>query len=156
MSIAPITTSTKMQNGIYCCVIHKMKYIVDILCRVITLLSSNINLFIKKCFFRTYTTAIFQFFITMNINFKIFIKAHMLLYSYDETRSSHWRCSIKNFYRIFVIFTGKHLVLESLFNKVAGLKTWLQKDSQTGIFLWILKNICEWLLLMKHSLLHHK
>ena len=40
----------------------------------------------------------------------------------------------------FTIFTRKH-VLESLFNKVACLieKTLLKRDSNTGVFLWILR-----------------
>ena len=53
-------------------------------------------------------------------------------------------------------FTGKHLVLESLFNKVAGLKTWPKKRLEYrcfpvkfAIFLrkLILKSNCERLLL---------
>ena len=58
----------------------------------------------------------------------------------------------------FAIFTGKYLALESLFNKVAGLKAcdFVKKRLQyrcypvnTANFLrtHILKNICEWLLL---------
>ena len=57
MSIALITTSIKKWNGVFCCVIHKTKYFVDILCTVLTLL----NLYMKKCFSQTYTTAIFHF-----------------------------------------------------------------------------------------------
>ena len=34
----------------------------------------------------------------------------------------------------------KATVLESLFNKVAGLQAWLKRDSRTGVFLWILWN----------------
>ena len=62
MSIALITASTKSRNSVYCCVIHETKYIVEVLCTVITLLNDEINLDMKKCFFRTYTTAIFHFF----------------------------------------------------------------------------------------------
>ena len=80
MSIALVATTIKMRNGIYCCVNHKMKYIADILCIVITLLSNKIHLFTKKCFFQTYATAIFQFFrsffIIVNVYFEIFIKTH--------------------------------------------------------------------------------
>ena len=62
MSIALITTSTKKRNGVHCCVIHETKYIVDILCTVITLLNNEINLYMKKCFFQTYKTVTFHFF----------------------------------------------------------------------------------------------
>ena len=44
MSIGLITTSTKKRNGIYCCLIDKTKYIVDILYTVITLLNNEMNL----------------------------------------------------------------------------------------------------------------
>ena len=71
-----------MQNGVYCCVIHETKYYVSILCTVITLLSNEINLFMRKCFFQIYTIVIFQFFekrfYIMNVNFEIFIKTHVL------------------------------------------------------------------------------
>ena len=73
-----------MRNGAYCCVIHETRYIVDILCIVITLLSNEINLFMKKCFFLIYTTAILQFlrsfFIIVNVNFEIFIKTHYMCF----------------------------------------------------------------------------
>ena len=62
MSIALRTTSTKKRNGVYCCVIHEAKYIVDILCTVITLVNNDINLYMKKCFFQACKTAIFHFF----------------------------------------------------------------------------------------------
>ena len=86
MSIALITTSTrkkkkkkKKRNVVYFYIIHETRYIVHILCTVITtLLNNEINLHTKKCFFQTYTTAIFHFlrsfFITTNVNFEISIK----------------------------------------------------------------------------------
>ena len=102
MSIALIARSTKKQNGIYCCIIHKTKYTVDILCTVITLLNNEINSYMKKWFFKTFTTAYFHFlrsfFIIMNVNFEIFIKTHAILYFYYGTRSSHWKCSIKKLF----------------------------------------------------------
>ena len=103
------------RNVVYCCVMHETKYIVDILCTVITsLLNNEINLHMKKCFFQTYTTAIFHFF-------------EKLFYYYE--------CKLQNFYKntcvfiflrssgkqppevfykkavlkCFAIFTGKHL-----------------------------------------------
>ena len=45
-----------MRNGVYCCVIHERKYIVDTLCTVITLLNNEINLYMKKCFPQAYIT----------------------------------------------------------------------------------------------------
>ena len=58
-----------------------MKYIVDILCTVITLLINEMNLSMKKYFFQTYAT-----------------------------RSSHQRCSVKkSVLKIFAKFTEKHL-----------------------------------------------
>ena len=73
--------STKRQNSVYCCIIQEMKYIVDILRTVITLLNNEINLYLKKYFFQTYTTAIFHFFgrcsfIIMNVD----LKKHMRFY----------------------------------------------------------------------------
>ena len=103
MSIALITASTKSRNSVYCCVIHETKYIVEILCTVITLLNDEINLDMKKCFCQTCTTAIFHFFlrssfIIMNANFEMFIKTHAVLYFYGEIRSSHGMCSIKKLF----------------------------------------------------------
>ena len=44
-------------------------------------------------------------------------------------------------FKNLAIFTGKKPTLESLFNKVAGLKPSLLKtDYNTGVFLWILQN----------------
>ena len=42
---------------------------------------------------------------------------------YGNNRSSHQRCSIKNaVLKNFAVFTGKHPVFDSLFNKVAGFQ----------------------------------
>ena len=98
MSIALITTSTKMRNGVYCCVIHEAKYIVDILC---TCSSQQGNKFIfEKKIFQTYTTAaIFHFFEELFHYYECKLpniyKRRVLLYFYDKTRSNHRRCSKK-------------------------------------------------------------
>ena len=74
-------------------------------------------------------------------------------------RSNHWRCSVKKRCSLkFCNIHSKTPVLESLFNKVAGLRpsTLLKRSSNTGVFTWILrnflrtpilKNICKRLLL---------
>ena len=102
MSIALIATSTKKRNGVYCCVIHETKYIVDILGTAITFLNNEIYLYMKKCFFQIiqqpFSIFLRSFFIIMIVNFEIFIKIHVLLYFYYETRSSHRRCSIKKLF----------------------------------------------------------
>ena len=42
---------------------------------------------------------------------------------YGNNRSSHQKCSIKNaVLKNFAVFTGKHPVFDSLFNKVAGFQ----------------------------------
>ena len=78
----------------------------------------------------------------------IYVRITALLY-FSFVRSSHWKCSMKfhNIYR-------KTTVLESLFNKVAGLK----RNCNTRAFLWVLRNfqelsICKRLLLIR-TLLH--
>ena len=75
-----------------------------------------------------------------------------------KIRGSHQRCSVKKgVLKNFTNFTGKH-VLESLFNKVAGLKAYnfLKNRLQHRCFpvkslkffrATILKNICKRLLL---------
>ena len=80
-----------------------------------------------------------------------------------------WSSRSQNFFKIGIfknseIFTEKLLVIfEFLFNKVAGLKAnnLIQKNSNTGVFLWILTNFYYykffiehlwWLLLIKYSL----
>ena len=39
-----------MRNGVYSCMIHETKYIIDILRTVITFLNNEINLYMKKRF----------------------------------------------------------------------------------------------------------
>ena len=55
-------------------------------------------------------------------------------------RSSHPRCSIKKaVFKIFAIFTGKQLCW-SLFLIICSVPaTLLKRDSNTGVFLWILQ-----------------
>ena len=50
-----------------------------------------------------------SFFIIMNVDLEIFIKTHVLLYFYNETKSSHQRCSIKKLFLKISNFTRKHL-----------------------------------------------
>ena len=62
-------------------------------------------------------------------------------------RSSHRRCSVKKMLLgIFLKFYTKTLVLESLLNKVAGLKTryFIKKDSNAGVFLWNFRKFLEY------------
>ena len=83
-----------------------------------------------------------------------FIWKSLVIFSFF--RSSHQKCSLKKFvFKIFAIFTKKTSVLESVFNKVAGLKACkkrlqgrvapvnIAKFVRTPIW----KNICEQLLL---------
>ena len=72
-----------------------------------------------------------------------------MLFCHKNHKSSHWRRSVKEaIHKKLRQFQRKIPVLESLFNKVTGLRV--------GVFLWnlrnfsrtsILKNICERLLL---------
>ena len=108
------------------------------------------------------------FFTVINAGWEVFVKTHVLLYFYNETRSSHQRCSIKAVLKNFAIFTRKHLCWNLFFNKVAGLqacnfiKKRLQRRRLTVnipkyLRTPLLKNICERLFLIKRSsLLHHK
>ena len=76
---------------------------------------------------------------------------------YVYSRSSHWRCSIKKgVLKIFAIFTEKDLCW-NLFIKLLINSLFIKKRLQHRCFLKniarflrtpILKNICEWLLLM--------
>ena len=50
-----------------------------------------------------------SFFIIMNVDLEIFIKTHVLLYFYNETKSSHQRCSIKKLFLKTSNLTRKHL-----------------------------------------------
>ena len=55
-------------------------------------------------------------------------------------RSSHHRCSV-----IKAVLHRKTPALESLFNKVAGLKAcnFFKGDSNTGVFLWNIRDFSE-------------
>ena len=46
-------------------------------------------------------------------------------------------------FKNFAIFIGKHLCWGILFNKVADLEAcnFIKRDSDTGVFLWMLRNI---------------
>ena len=85
----------------------------------------------------------FSFFIVMNVDLKIFIKTHVLLYFYNETRSSHQRYSIKARLENFAIFTRKHLCWSLFLVKLQAFRAaiLLKRDSNKGVFLWILQNI---------------
>ena len=115
----------------------------------------------EKMFFPNLWNSHFPFFWE---TFEMFIKTHVLLCFYNETRSSHRRCFIKKLFLKISQYSQTH-VLESLFNKVGGLQAWLQKRPQHMHFpvnpakCWrtsLLKNICKRLLPMTRSLLHHK
>ena len=83
---------------------------------------------------------------------------HYKPFSYiPRCRSSLRRCSVrKGVLKNFAIFAGEHLCLSLfLINKVAGLKanllkrrlaTLLKRNSNTDIFLWILRNFQEHLI----------
>ena len=138
MSIALITTSIKKWNGVFCCVIHKTKYFVDILCTVLTLL----NLYMKKCFSQTYTTAIFQVFSILN--FEIFIKTHVIFIflwwnQKQPPEVFHKKAVLKN----FATFTGKHLCWSLFLIKLEAFRSDSKRDSNIGLFLWILQNFEE-------------
>ena len=59
-------------------------------------------------------------------------------------------CSVK---KVFLKFTGKHLCQSLFFNEVAGsgLQFYLKRGSSAGVFLWILRNFEEHLLLQNTS-----
>ena len=79
----------------------------------------------------------FSFFIVMNVDLKIFVKTHVLLYFYNETRSSHQRYSIKARLENFAIFTRKHLCWSLFLVKLQAFRAaiLLKRDSNKGVFL---------------------
>ena len=82
------------------------KCIFDFLCTVITLVNNETNLYMKKCHSHfAFFEKLFYFYVDLNI----FVKTHVLFYFYNETRSSHQRCSMKAVLENFAIFTTKHL-----------------------------------------------
>ena len=58
-----------------------------------------------------------------------------------STQSSHQRCSKKTVIKNFAIFTGKHLCWSYFLIKLLASRsaTVLKRDSNTGVFLWILQ-----------------
>ena len=69
---------------------------------------------------------------------------------FEMSRSS----SSQMFFKIgilnnFTIFTGKHLYWSLFLLKLQALRptTLFKRDSNTGVFLWILRNFVEWLFL---------
>ena len=142
MSIALITTSTKMRNGVYCCVIHETKYIVDILCTVITLLKNETNLYMKKCFFQTYKTAIFQFFLMRKLQ-NIYKNTCTFMFLWWNQKQPSEMFYKKAVLRNFAIFTGKHLCWSLFLIKLQAFRPDSKRDSNTGVFLGILRNFEE-------------
>ena len=73
---------------------------------------------------------------------EIFVKTHVLLYFYNETRSSHQRYSAKAVLENFAIFTKK-LCWSPFLVKLQGFSpaVLLKRGSNTGVVLWILQNI---------------
>ena len=63
----------------------------------------------------------------------------LLFLTFPHFRSSHQKCSIKKIVLKVLNIQGKTSMLESLFNKVQGWRaaTLLNRDSNTGVFLWI-------------------
>ena len=63
-----------------------------------------------------------------------------------KSRSSHWRCSVKNsVLENCLNFTGRHLCWSLFLNKVTSLRpgTLLNRVSNTGVFLWNLTRFWE-------------
>ena len=87
----------------------------------------------------TYTTAILHFlrsfFIVMNTDLEIFVKTRVLLQFYNETRSSHQRCSIKAVLENFAIFTRKDLCWSLFLVKLQAFSPaiLLKRDSNIGV-----------------------
>ena len=68
---------------------------------MITPVNNEINLYMKKCFpffEKSFIIIIIIIIIIVNVDFEIFIKTHVLLYFYKETRSSHRTCSLKKLF----------------------------------------------------------
>ena len=63
------------------------------------------------------------FIILEYIKYTTIIHFILCLYKRTKFRSSHWMCSVrKGVLRNFAKFTGKHLCLGLVFNKVSGLR----------------------------------
>ena len=148
MSIALIAANTKKRNGVYCCVIHETKYIVDILCTAITFLNNEINLYMKKCFFQTYATSIFHFFEKLfyyydcklwNIYKNTCAFIFLLWNQKQPPEVFYQKVVLKN----FATFTGKHLCWNLFLIKLQAFRPDSKKDFNTGVFLWILRNFEE-------------
>ena len=72
---------------------------------------------------------------------KILTKVSWICFWRWQTRSSPSQMFFKTgVLKNFVIFTRKHPCWSLSFNMVAGLKSLLKGDFNTGVFLWILQN----------------
>ena len=91
----------------------------------------------KKWFLRNFWENLYWEMIFFTVIFSKFCK---------KLRSSHQRCYIKkDLFKIFVIFTGKHLCWSLFWIKSQDWipTTLLKRDSNAGVFLWILQNFSE-------------
>ena len=136
MSIALITMSTKMRNGVYCSVINKTKYILDILCTVIfsKLTQQPFSIFLIKLFY--YYECKLQ---------NIYKNTCAFVFLWWNQRQPPKVFYKKAFLKNFTISTGKHLCwslfLKKLFH-ISGMPSGLTpKEVPTqGVFLWLLRN----------------
>ena len=82
-------------------------------------------------------------FLTFSILFSQISRMEFILMDKWNYRSSHPEVFCKTgVLRNYAIFTRKHLCLSLFFNKVAdwNLQFYKKRDSNTGVFLWILRN----------------
>ena len=132
MSIALITTSTKKRNGVYCCVIHETKYMYS------DYSSQQRDEFIyEKMFF----PQPFSIFLRSLRNIYKNTCAFIFLWSNQKQPSEMFykKAVLKN----FAIFTGKHLWWSLFLTKLQDFRPDSKRDSNTCIFLWILRNFEE-------------
>ena len=148
MPIAFIATSTKKQNGIYCCIIHKTKYNCWYLMYSDYFSQQQDKFIYEKVLFPNLYNSHFHFFeklfyyydcklwnIYKNTCAFIFIS---IMKPEAATGGVLWKsCSFKN----FAIFTGKHLWWSLFLIKLQTFRPDSKKDSNTDIFLWMLRNV---------------
>ena len=118
----------------------------------ITLLNNEINLYMKKCFFQTYTIAIFHFFEKLfyyyecklrNFYKNTFVFVFLWWSQKQPPEVFYKKVVLKKLLKNFAIFIGKHLCWSLFLIKLEAFRPDCKKDSNTRVFLWILQSFQE-------------
>ena len=144
MSIALLTASTKMRNGVYCCVMHKTKHIVDILCTGDYSFQQGDRFMYAKIFFPNLYSH-FPFFEKLYYYYErklrnIYKNTCAFIFLWWNQKQPPEVFYKKAVLKNFAIFTRKHLCWSFFLIKLQAFRPDSKRHSNKDVFLWIFQN----------------